>query len=162
MTTCVGGKYQAAKAAKDAAFLATGNPLGRTKTDHRAKVIDREAPLRQGQRYCTETIEPLDFDLQELSCQEAAIFWSWSSKIKRSQPSAAPAVIVQAHITIRCSLKRSRSVTAKSAIAKSQSAPIYMFLRRRFAAPSDSASTRPESPGIKAFARFPAAPVRPE
>jgi hypothetical protein len=27
------------------------------------KVIDREAPLRQGQRYCTEIVEPLDFNL---------------------------------------------------------------------------------------------------
>jgi len=51
------------------------------------KVSDREAPLRQGQRYCIGKLWTL----------------GW---ISAGQPQA-----------IRCSLKRSRSVTTKIAIA---------------------------------------------
>jgi hypothetical protein len=53
MTTCVGGKYQAAQGGEGCGFFGHRQSSLEDKdwSRHLGSAIDREAPLRQGQRY---------------------------------------------------------------------------------------------------------------
>ncbi|BAV72722.1 ribosomal protein L11 methyltransferase [Pseudomonas chlororaphis subsp. aurantiaca] len=56
MSTCVGGKYQATKGGEGCGFFGHRQSSWEDKdwSKHMACAIDREAPLRQGQRYWTD------------------------------------------------------------------------------------------------------------
>ena len=105
------------RAAKDAAFLATGNPLGRTKTgrSHVGTGYRPRSPTQAGaallERYNPVGASLLAMDVNDNARHQAA-------RVVRAFFASRPQAGTRSY-------KRSRSVTTKSSLAKSQSAPIY-------------------------------------